>query len=199
MQGCGSVFISSGSGSRILGYIPIRIQYGSGSRDLMTKKGLNKKYSWIKNLILDQKLQFTLSIKNGQVTEEAFSSPKRPSNTSEHELFKNISNFVGHFCPPGSGFGSGFRFRIHWPDWIRIRNPAFMCFIFTSLKPYLRPRFRCFAFSFFELWFPVFNYWSFLDNMFFFSTFSLRLRSLPGDGQCPKTLYFSLKKLVHLV
>jgi hypothetical protein len=38
---------------------------------------------------LDQKLQFTYpeaSIKNVQVTEEAFCSQKRPSNTSKHEL-----------------------------------------------------------------------------------------------------------------
>ena len=31
-----------------------------------------------------------------------------------------FSTFVGHFCPPGSG--SGFRIRIHWPDWIRIQS-----------------------------------------------------------------------------
>jgi hypothetical protein len=37
---------------------------------------------------------------------KAFSSQKRPSNTSKHELFKKISTFVGHFCPPGSGSGS---------------------------------------------------------------------------------------------
>ncbi len=36
--------------------------------------------------------------------------------------FKKNSTFVGHFCRLGSG--SGFRIRIHWPDWIRIRNPA---------------------------------------------------------------------------
>ncbi len=35
-----------------------------------------------------------------------------------------MSTFVGHFCPPGSGSGFRFRIRIHWPDWIRIRNPA---------------------------------------------------------------------------
>ncbi len=34
-----------------------------------------------------------------------------------------FSSFVGHFSPPGSGFRIGIR--IHWPDWIRIRNPAF--------------------------------------------------------------------------
>jgi hypothetical protein len=39
---------------------------------------------------LDPKLQFTYpqaSIKNVQVTKEAFSSQKRPSNTSKHELY----------------------------------------------------------------------------------------------------------------
>ncbi len=63
---------------------------------------------------MDQKLQFTYpyaSIKNVQVTEEAFSSQERPSNTLKHELLKKISNFVGHFLPSW--------IRIHWPDWIR--------------------------------------------------------------------------------
>jgi hypothetical protein len=41
-----------------------------------------------------------------QVIEEAFSSQKRPSNTSKHELVKKFPTFVGHFCPPGSGSGS---------------------------------------------------------------------------------------------
>jgi hypothetical protein len=41
-----------------------------------------------------------------QVIEEAFSSQKRPSNTSKHELLQFFSTFVGHFCPPGSGSGS---------------------------------------------------------------------------------------------
>jgi hypothetical protein len=34
-----------------------------------------------------------------------------------HPTLQNMnlnSTFVGHFCPPGSGFG--FRIRIHWPD-----------------------------------------------------------------------------------
>jgi hypothetical protein len=63
---------------------------------------------------------------NVQVTEEAFSSQSRPSNTSKHELLKKISTFVGNFCPPGSGSGSGSRLN---PDpiriRIRIRNPDF--------------------------------------------------------------------------
>jgi hypothetical protein len=44
-QGCGSAFISSGSGSSILGWIPIRIQ---GFNDQNLKK---KKYSWKKKKI----------------------------------------------------------------------------------------------------------------------------------------------------
>ncbi len=34
-----------------------------------------------------------------------------------------FSTFVGHFCPPGSESGSGFRIRIriYWPDWIRVQ------------------------------------------------------------------------------
>jgi hypothetical protein len=55
-----------------------------------------------------------LLVKNVQVTEEAFSSQKRPSNTSKHELLKFFSTFVGHFCLPGSG--SGFRIRIGSTD-----------------------------------------------------------------------------------
>ncbi len=44
-QGCGSALISSGSGSSILGWTPIRIRIQSGSRALMTKN-LQKNYSW---------------------------------------------------------------------------------------------------------------------------------------------------------
>jgi hypothetical protein len=66
-QGCGSAFISSGSGSSILGWIPIRITSFNDQK-------LEKNYSWKKIT---------------EVTEEAFSSQKRPSSTSKHEL----SNF----------------------------------------------------------------------------------------------------------
>ncbi len=47
-----------------------------------------------------------------QLTKEAFSSQKRTSSTSTHEIFSTFA-----ICPPGSGF----RIRIHWPDWIRIQ------------------------------------------------------------------------------
>jgi hypothetical protein len=51
-QGCGSAFISSGSGSSISGWTPIRIRIRiqSGSRALMNKNWKN--YSWKKNLHL---------------------------------------------------------------------------------------------------------------------------------------------------
>ncbi len=87
IQGCGSAFISSGSGSSILGWIPIQIRIQSGSRAFMTK---NWKKLQLKKKLGDQKLQFTYpwaSIKNVQVTEEVFNSQKRPSNTSKHEIF----------------------------------------------------------------------------------------------------------------
>jgi hypothetical protein len=66
---------------------PIRIRIQSGSRALMTK---NWKKNWLKKFFFDQNLHFTYpeaSIKNVQVTEEALSSQKRPSNTSKHEIF----------------------------------------------------------------------------------------------------------------
>jgi hypothetical protein len=64
-----------------------------------------------------------------QGTEEAFSSQKRPSNTSKHELLQIFFYFYGSFLP------SWIRIRIPNPDPdplarlnpdpIRIRNPAF--------------------------------------------------------------------------
>ncbi len=42
--------------------------------------------------------------------------------------YRRLSIFVGHFCPPGSGFRIRIRIRIQWPDWIRIRNTG-MVFI----------------------------------------------------------------------
>ncbi len=90
-QGCGSAFTSS----------------GSGSRALMTKNLKNITDEKKIQFVLDQKLQFSYPyafIKNVQVTEEAFSSQTRTSNTSKHGIFFLL--FMGHFCPPGSGSGS---------------------------------------------------------------------------------------------
>ncbi len=81
---------------------------------------------WIQHYIsFYQKLQFTFSwafIKDVKATEEAFSPQKRTSSTYKHEIYLFFSVFEGHFCPPGSGCGFWIWIRIHWPDWIRIRN-----------------------------------------------------------------------------
>ncbi len=81
-------------------------------------KNWEKKLQLKKNLVfLDQKLQFTYplaSIKNVQVTEEAFNSQKRPSNTSKHELLNFFFTLL-----------FGVIFALLDPDPIRIRNPEF--------------------------------------------------------------------------
>ncbi len=99
-------------GSSMLGWIPIQ------SFNDQKKFTAEKKYY----LFFHHKLQFTYpyaSIKNVQVTEEAFSSQKRTSSTSKHEISWVFSSFVGHFFPPGSGFYDTID-----SGWIRIRNPA---------------------------------------------------------------------------
>ncbi len=45
----------------------------------------------------------------------------KENSTSKHELSELFSTFVGHFCPPESGFRKQIRIRIQWPDWIRIQ------------------------------------------------------------------------------
>jgi hypothetical protein len=80
---------------------PIRIQ---GFNDQKLKKITAKKklnFFGIKNYNLGTYPE--ASIKNVQVTEEAFNSQKRPYNTSKHNFVKSFSTFLGHFCPPGSG------------------------------------------------------------------------------------------------
>ncbi len=55
---------------------------------------------------------------------QGFDDQKLKKFTAEHPALQNMkflnffSIFVGHFCPPGSGFG----IRIRWPDWIGIQN-----------------------------------------------------------------------------
>ncbi len=80
---------------------PIRIQ---GFNDQKVKKN----YSWnfFFNFFFISKTAIYLS-PGLQVIEEAFSSQKRPSNTSKHELLQIIVYFCGSFMP----------------SWIRIRIP----------------------------------------------------------------------------
>ena len=110
-------------------YLQIRIpDPDPGFDDLKLKKI----YSWKFNFyFLDQKLQFTCpqaSIKYVQVTEEAFSSQNRPSNTSKHELLPIFFYFCGSFLPswiwiriPNTDPDPLARLNM---DPIRIRNPA---------------------------------------------------------------------------
>ncbi len=124
----GSVFIFSGSGSRVWGWRPIRIRIRiQGFND----QKLKKNYSWKIFLIFFSFKNCNLPI-HVQVTEEAFSSQKRPPNTSKHELLQFFSYFCGSFLPSWIQI----RIRIPNPDpdplarlntdpiRIRIRNPA---------------------------------------------------------------------------
>ncbi len=108
-QGCGSAFISSGSGSSILGWIPIRIRILSGSRALMTKKW--KKLKLKKNYIFFwSKTAFYLSLGLRKVRpryKRSLQLSKEAIQYLKTWTLKSFSTFVGHFCPPGSG--SGFR------------------------------------------------------------------------------------------
>ncbi len=91
-QGCGSAFIPSGSGSSILGWIPIRIRIQYGSKLLMTK--YRKKLQLKKNSIfLEHKTTIYLYLGLDK---------ERPSYRRSLQLSK-VSTFEGHFCPLGSG------------------------------------------------------------------------------------------------
>ncbi len=136
-QGCGSVFIFSGSGSSSLGWTPIRIRIQSGSRALMTKNWKKITAECFFYFFYDQTaIYLSLGLhKDVQVIEEAFSSQKRPSNTSKHELLQIFVYFCGSFLP------SWIRIRIQIPNpdpdpqtrlntdpiRIRIHNPGFFC------------------------------------------------------------------------
>ncbi len=101
VQQCfGSLFIWSGSGSSILGWIPIRIQ--SEFSVLWPKIGKNLQLNKIK-LFLDQKLQFTCPSYR-----RSLQPAKGTSNDPALQNMKFLNffpTFVVHFCPPGSGFG----------------------------------------------------------------------------------------------
>ncbi len=103
-QGCGSAFISSGSGSSIFGWIPFRIQYGS--RALMTK---NWKKLQVKKKIFGSKTTIYLS----PVLHKERPSYRRSLQLSKEAIQhfktwteKKNSTFVANFCTPGSGSGS---------------------------------------------------------------------------------------------
>ncbi len=85
LQGCGSAFISSGSGSGILGWIPIRIRIQSGSRAVMTK-------NW-KKVTAKKKLHF-FYIKNYNLYLSLGLHKERPSYRRSLQLSKEA---IQHF------------------------------------------------------------------------------------------------------
>jgi hypothetical protein len=96
MQRFGSGCIDSGSGSIILGWIPIRIQVFDNQILI---------YSW-KNVIFLSKNAISLSL--GLHKGRPSNLQKRKSSTSKHEISEVFSIFVGHFL--------SFWIRIHRPD-----------------------------------------------------------------------------------
>ncbi len=122
------------------------------------------------------------SIKYVQVTEDACSSQKRPSNTSKHELFKKNFYFCGSFLP------SWIRIRIPIPDpdplarlttdpiRIRIRNPGPKALMLLLIVPYanlfiFRSRFSHVAFKGCQ------NHWKMLQAV------RLDRRAIPRTGE----------------
>ncbi len=122
VQGCGSVFIfsGSGSGSRVWCWRPIRIQ---GFNDQKLEK-ITAKIFLLFFFISKTAIYLSLGLhkvcpsyrRSLQFSKEAIQHFKTWTFT------KLLSTFVGHFCPPGSGSGFRIRIRIHRPDWIRIQS-----------------------------------------------------------------------------
>ncbi len=117
-QGCGSVFIWYGSGSSILGRIPIRIQGFWWPK-------IGKMYSWKKITFFWIK-NYNLPIPGPPYRTSKLqkkpSALKREHTALQNMKFLNFFYFCGSFLPswiadPDSLYGSGFV----WPDWIRIQ------------------------------------------------------------------------------
>ncbi len=171
-QGCGSVFIWYGSGSTILGWIPIRIRIQSGSNpdprfwwpEIEKKLQLKKKL-----FFFYQKLKFTYpwaSKKYAQAIKEAFSSQKRTSNTSKHEIFLIFFYFCGSFLP----------------SWIRIRipntDPDPLTWLSPDPQPCVKVRILILKLSsafgiFLALSLPYWRSDTFLDSKLFCRSFGL--------------------------
>ncbi len=104
----GSVFIWSWSGSSILCWIPMRIRIQSGSRVSMTKN-LKKITAGKKFNIFWSKIAIYLSLglHKGRPSYRRSLHPSK-GNIKHFKTwnFLIFSIFVGHICPPGSGYGS---------------------------------------------------------------------------------------------
>jgi hypothetical protein len=94
-------------------------------------------YIWIRIRIQQLKLMRKItypcgsgsetSIKDVQATGDAFSTKKE--NIEDFEILNLLAfcNFVGHFCPPGSGSGLRIRIRIQFGSESALGNRSFVC------------------------------------------------------------------------
>jgi hypothetical protein len=123
MQGCGSIFIFSGSGSRVWGWRPIRIRIRiqSGSRALMTKNW--KKITVEKYFIFFflQKTAIYQSLGLHKVCPSYRRSLQLSKEAIQHFKTWTFTNFCLLLWVI---FALRFRIRIriHRPDWIRIQS-----------------------------------------------------------------------------
>jgi hypothetical protein len=106
------------SGSSILGWIPIRIQMQSGARVFMTKnwKKFTAEFLYIYFFIKNFDLLIPRPLKKTSKVKEKPSASKENNKHFKTRKFL-FYTFMSNLCFPGSG--SGFRIRIHGPDWIR--------------------------------------------------------------------------------
>ena len=110
LSGFRIVFIWYGSGSRILGWIPIRIQgvYDQKLKKFTAEKKLNflgiKTTIYLSLSLNKERPSYRRSL---QISKEAIQHVKTWT-------FKKNFYFCGSFLP--------FWIRIHWPDWIRIQS-----------------------------------------------------------------------------
>ncbi len=115
----GSLFIDSGSGSSILGWIPIRVRIQSWSRALITKK-FKKIYSWKKvTIILIKNCNLpnpTSSKRTSKLQEKPSAFKRETSSTSEQSIQWPM------LPDPHSQYGSGSRTANSM--WIRIHHTA---------------------------------------------------------------------------
>jgi hypothetical protein len=100
-QGCGSAFISSGSGSSILGWIPMRFQ-SKNWQNITAEKKLN---------FFGSKTTIYLSLGLHKERPSYRRSLQLSKETIQHfkTWTKKFFSTFGSFCPPGYGYGSGFR------------------------------------------------------------------------------------------
>ncbi len=155
-QGCGSVFIFSGSGSRVWGWRPIRIQ---GFNDQKLEKKLQLKiflfFFWSKTAIY-------LSLGLHKVCPSYRRSLQLSKEAIQHFKTWTYTNFclllwvIFTLLDPDPDSGSGFQIRIHRPDWIRIQSGSGSTTLMDTVLRSLRVRVRS-GWIYCKIYFPLFR------------------------------------------